>query len=115
MHFAALHFKHKNRSAVCAAEQGIMSIRAKAYSNAIITLTLLVFVEILIFKLAQYFGFSWVLFIFAPIIFVAAIFFWLHRSTGIICSNCNNLYGVNIGLSGWPSVPPKCLSCGANN
>ena len=25
MHFAALHFKHKNRSAACAAEQGVMS------------------------------------------------------------------------------------------
>jgi hypothetical protein len=27
VHFAALHFKHKNRSAACAAEQGVISLK----------------------------------------------------------------------------------------
>jgi hypothetical protein len=92
-----------------------MSIRTKAYLNAVSTLVLLVVVEIIVLKLAQHLGFSWILFVFAPIALLVAILFWLHRSTGVRCSSCNNLYGVSIGLGGWPSVPPKCLSCGANN
>jgi hypothetical protein len=29
VHFAALHFMHKNRSAACAAEQGVKAIKAQ--------------------------------------------------------------------------------------
>jgi N-acetylmuramoyl-L-alanine amidase len=32
VHFAALHFKHKNRSAACAAEQGVRFLREKSMS-----------------------------------------------------------------------------------
>lgn len=91
-----------------------MNIRAKAYLNAISTLSILLLVEYLVYQMSQYFGLSWVLFIIAPLIFLGAIFFWLHRVTGIRCYSCNNPYGVNIGLGGWPSIPDKCLNCGVN-
>ena len=88
-----------------------MRVLTKAYLNTFLTMVVLGFVEFSIYKYATSVGPDWVLFLFGPLAFLAAVLFWLYKVTGLCCPNCKKLFGVSIGVDGWPSVPKKCKSC----
>ncbi len=53
------------------------------------------------------------LYIFGPLVLLLIVILWINKVTGIRCPHCHNIYGVSLGSRGWPSVPPKCRSCGS--
>lgn len=92
-----------------------MRVLTRAYLNTISTLLLLLTVEAAFVLIARSFELGWVMLVLGPLAFLVAIIVWLNKVSGIRCRKCKNVYGVSIGLGGWPSVPSKCLHCGAND
>lgn len=89
-----------------------MTVTGKTYINFFTASVMLMLVEVIIYFVASHFGIRWFMFIFAPLAFLAAAIYWLHSVTSTKCPHCNNLYGVGIGMGGWPTIPETCLNCG---
>jgi hypothetical protein len=89
-----------------------MSVSAKAIRYHFIAMGAGLAIEIAVINAAIRFDKIALLYVLGPLVLFLAVLLWVNKVTGIRCPNCNNIYGVSIGSRGWPSVPPKCLSCG---
>ena len=91
-----------------------MTVAAKAIRYHLIAMGSGLFGEFVILSLAIHFNKIVLLYVLGPLLLFLAVLLWVYTITGIRCPHCNNLYGVTLGTRGWPSVPPKCLSCGSS-
>jgi hypothetical protein len=90
-----------------------MTVAAKAIRYHFIALGSMLAGESAIMHGAIYFNKVILLYILGPLALLFTVILWVNKVTGIRCPHCNNIYGVSLGSRGWPSVPPKCLSCGS--
>ncbi len=90
-----------------------MTVAAKAIRYHFIALASVLAGEFAIVHAAIYFNKIILLYILGPLVLLSTVILWVNKITGIRCPHCNNIYGVSLGSRGWPSVPPKCLSCGS--
>lgn len=91
-----------------------MTVTAKAIRNHLAALGAGIACEIAVINSAIHFHETVLLYTLGPLVMFLMLLVWVNKVTGIRCPHCNNIYGVSLGLRGWPSVPPRCQSCGAS-
>ena len=91
-----------------------MTVAAKAIRYYFIAMISILAIEFVIVSSAIHFEKTALLFVLGPLAFFLMVLFWVYKVTGIRCPSCNNTYGLSLGSRGWPSVPPKCLTCGSS-
>jgi len=89
-----------------------MRPQSKAYAYTFAATATLISMELGVIKLWELSDSNLFIFVFAPLVLLSIVLFWLHKITGIKCNHCNNLYGVTVGLGGWADVPSACINCG---
>ena len=91
-------------------------MRVTTSINIHVVKVLLALVALLIFVV---FGINkdwpiWLFFSVAPLCFLAVVIYFMHGATKIVCPECKRNYGVQVGITGWPTIPPQCSSCGVS-
>lgn len=91
-----------------------MNIASKVHRGFLSGLLVLVAGEAAVLVASEFFGAGMLIIVFGTTIFLFVFLYSLYRTTQVLCPKCNNLYGVAIGLGGWPSIPSKCKFCGVD-
>lgn len=102
------------RTPLSLALQGTMKLRARVHLLTSFTFMSLLGMEFIAFLIANFFDGVWVLIVAGPLILLTLAVFWMHKVTSIKCASCGKPYGVLIGIECWPSLPPRCQSCGSD-